>query len=123
MYIIKNIFFKVYYSTVKQKKKFWFYPFFFSQVLNSDGFTLDTTDFADLLDDDEEVDYEKSKIISNQEMLKYLNSEIEEGNNENEEEHVVSFVGILFEELKPRMHSIFGNGKVKKFFTWIKIQK
>lgn len=89
-------------------------------MLNSEGFTLDTTDFADILDDDEQVDYEKSKLISNQEMLKFLNLE-EDDNDENkvEEEQVASFLGISFAELKPRMESIFGDGKVQFFLLCI----
>lgn len=97
---------------------------FFRQVLSSDGFTLDTTDFADILDDDEDVDFDKSKLLSNKEMLKYLNvDESDNCNSDNVEEQVVNFVGISFDDLKPRMHSIFGDGKVRIFlFNYLLLQ-
>lgn len=89
--------------------------------MNKDGFTLDTGIFADILDDcdsEEDVEYERCKLLSNQEMLKYLYLEDSENENrDNKEEHTVNSVVTSFSELKPKMHNIYEDGKVRTFFS------
>lgn len=85
--------------------------FCFSQVLNSNGFTLDTTDFIDLLEDDDDLDYSKTVKLNNEEMLRLLN--LEDGNDDiNKEPENASFIGIAFDALKPKMKSVYGDGEV-----------
>lgn len=86
---------------------------YFRQILNSNGFTLDTTDFPDIFgEDEEELDYAKSVQLNNQEMLKLLNLEDADDNKENNEDDNVPFIGISFENIKPKMHSVYGDGEV-----------
>ena len=86
--------------------------FLFRQILNNAGFTLDTSDFPDLLDDDEEVDYSKNIQLSNEEMLRLLNLEEEDDNDDKIENDSTPFIGIAFDMLRPKMESIYENGEV-----------
>ncbi|XP_058801279.1 inactive peptidyl-prolyl cis-trans isomerase FKBP6 isoform X2 [Phymastichus coffea] len=85
-----------------------------NQILNSDGFTLDTSDFPDLLDEDEQYNHKKTVELSNQEIQRLLNLEDENDSEENVTAENTPFIGIGFDTLKPKMFSIFGNREVLK---------
>ncbi|XP_014204130.1 inactive peptidyl-prolyl cis-trans isomerase FKBP6 [Copidosoma floridanum] len=88
--------------------------FTIDQILNSDGFTLDTGDFADLIDEEDDFDFKKTTQLSNEEILKFLSLQDDSDEKEvNENEHI-PFVGIAFDTLKPKMKSIYGNGEILK---------
>lgn len=63
-------------------------------------------------EDDDELDYSKKVKLNNEEMLRLLN--LEEGNYDdiNKEPENVSFIGIAFDALKPKMQSVHGDGEV-----------
>ncbi|KAJ8668966.1 hypothetical protein QAD02_000225 [Eretmocerus hayati] len=88
-------------------------PFTMEQLLNTEGFTLDTTDFVDLLDDDDDTNYAKNVQLSNEEMMRLLNLEDDVANAGNEEAEM-PFVGISFDTIRPKMESIYGDGQVLK---------
>jgi hypothetical protein len=75
---------------------------------------LDTSDFIDELNDDED-NYSKNVQLNHEEMLKLLNIKDEQNNEkENENNDEIPFIGISFDSLKPKMTNIYKNGEVDK---------
>ncbi|XP_014234164.1 inactive peptidyl-prolyl cis-trans isomerase FKBP6 [Trichogramma pretiosum] len=89
--------------------------FTIKDILADDGFTLDTSEFTDFLEETEELDHAKSVSLSNEEMMRYLeNLEHDNDDKINPENGSIPFVGVPFDTLKSKMTSIYENGKILK---------
>ncbi|KAJ8668969.1 hypothetical protein QAD02_000228 [Eretmocerus hayati] len=84
-----------------------------TKILSGKGYILDSPDFAIAGEDDATTDYANSVNFSEEEMLKHLNENAQDGNDDNEE-FEANFVGMSFDDIRPKMHCIYGNEQVLK---------
>lgn len=89
--------------------------FFISRdLMSEDGVTLEVNNELDGVE--EEFEYSKNVFMSNDDILKHLNLDMENDNEDDTAEQLMFNLNLSFEKLKGKMTDVLGNGKVC-FFT------
>lgn len=81
-------------------------------LMSEDGVTLEVNNELDGVE--EEFEYSKNVFMSNDDILKHLNLDMENDNEDDTAEQLMFNLNLSFEKLKGKMTDVLGNGKVMK---------